>query len=95
MKENQNFGDSKGTNQRALLYWDMSVDKNSLSVGSTDQTRPQDIQTVDRQRLAWQHVSRLQSGFAGVSAEPSADEGLVPTGGGHRTAGHHASVSAT
>lgn len=93
--KNQNFVDSQGSNPRAPLYWDMSVDKNSLSVGSTDETGPQDIQTVDRQRLARQHVSRLQSGFAGVPAEPSADEGLVPTGGGHRTAGHHAGVSAT
>ena len=75
-----------------FLNWDLSVDKNCLSISPTDKTLPKYIQTVDRQRVAGQHVSRLQAAFVGVSAEPSTDEGLVPSSWGHRTARYHATV---
>lgn len=78
-----------------ILNWDLSVDKNSLSVSPTDKTLSKYIQTVYRQRLAWQHVSRLQTAFTGVTTEPGANEGLVPSSRGHCTARDHAIVPAT
>lgn len=78
-----------------LLNWDLSVDKNGLSVSPTDEALSKYIHTVDRQRLAWQHVSRLQMTFTGVSTQPGADEGLIPSSWGHRTARHHTCVPAT
>lgn len=78
-----------------LLNRDLSVDKNSLSVSPTDKTLSEYIQTVDGQRLAGQHVSRLQTAFTGVSAEPGVDQGLVPSSGGHCAARYHAVVPAT
>lgn len=78
-----------------LLNWDLSIDKNGFSISPTDKTLSEYIQTVDGQCLAGQHVSRLQTAFAGVSTEPGADERLVPSSRGHRTARHHAVVPAT
>lgn len=43
----------------APLHWHLSVDKNSLSIRPTDETLSDHVQTVDGQRLAGQHVSRL------------------------------------
>lgn len=81
--------------QTTLSNWDLSVDKNSLSISPTDKTLSKHIQTVDRQRLAGQHVSCLQTAFIGVSIEPCADEGLVPSSWGHHTARHHAIIPPT
>lgn len=80
--------------QTALLNWDLSVYKNCLTVSPTDQTLAEHVQAVHRQRLAGQHVRRLQPGFTGVSMEPGADDGLVTSGGRHGAAGRHVAVPA-
>lgn len=77
-----------------FLHWDLSVDKNSLSVSPADKILAEHIQTIDGQRLAGQHVSGLQAALAGVSTEPGTDERLVPSSGGHGAVWHHAVVSA-
>lgn len=77
-----------------FLHWDLSVDKNSLSVSPADKILAEHIQTIDGQRLAWQHVSGLQAALAGVSSEPGTDERLVPSSWGHCAVWHHAVVSA-
>lgn len=77
-----------------FLHWDLSVDKNSLSISPADKMLAEYIQTIDRQRLAGQHVSRLQAGLTGVSAEPGADVRLAPYSWCHGTVWHHAVVSA-
>lgn len=79
----------------ALLNWDLFVDKNSLSVSPTDKALPKYVQTVDRQGLTGQHVSCLQTGFTGVSTEPSVGEGLVPPSQGQSTSGYHGIIPTT
>lgn len=86
---------SSPTSPPAPLNWHLSVDKNSLSISPTNKTLSEYIQTVNRQRLAGQHVSRFQAAFTGVSTEPGADERLVPSSRGHCTARYHAAISAT
>lgn len=76
-----------------FLYRDLSVDKNSLAVSPADKILAEDIQTIDGQRLAGQHVSRLQAALAGVSTEPGTDKRLVSSSWGHGTVGYHAVVS--
>lgn len=77
------------------LNRDLSIDKNGLSISPTDQILSKHVQAIDRQCLAWEHVSRLQAAFAGVSTEPGVNEGLVCSSWGHRTARDHAVVPAT
>ena len=79
----------------APSHRDLSVDKNSLSISPTDKALAEHIQAVNGQRLAGQHVCRLQTAFTGVSAEPGADEGLVPSSWSRRTAIHHAAILVT
>lgn len=77
-----------------FLHWDLSVDKNSLSISPADKILAEHIQTIDGQRLAGQHVSGLQAALAGVSTEPGTDERLVSSSWGHGAVWDHAVVSA-
>lgn len=69
------------------------MDVNGLAVGPAHQTLPEDVQGVDGERLAGEHVCGLQSTFAGVSIEPGADEGLVSACRSCGAARHHAAVA--